>query len=534
MSSRLLAQEKAYDYLIQNALIFDGVSSRGIKGDVAIINDTIVEVGHLNPQEAQKVIDATGLILTPGFIDAHTHSDFNPLIYSGLANKLMQGVTTEIVGNCGMSAAPVFGEHKSQIHAVWAREGVEIPEEIPWEEFKEYRSTLEEHGLNTNMVALVGHGNLRMAVMGTEPRVATKDEIKAMKKRLSQAMKQGAHGISYGLVYIPGIFAQEEELVELCREVASYDGICAFHMRNEGSKLIEALQEIFAIAEKSGARIQISHLKAAGKNNWKKIQEAFQLIENARRRGLQIEADAYPYTAGFAELGVTLPDTYYQRKDRVALFQDPSQREALIKDLEKYYRDQNKDWDAIVVATTPVAAYRSYQSKSLKALAQGKNQKPEEVLVDLLAGTSFQVSAFYFSQNEEVVNQVLAKPYVDVGSDSIADGSRGPHPRAFGTFPRILKNYRIEKKELELAETIRKMTTLAARHFGLKDRGRIEPGYAADLVIFDLQKISDKATYSFPDALSQGVAWVFVNGKPAIQNGKFKFEKHGKFLLRNG
>ncbi len=533
-ASHAQAQEKAYDYLIRNALIFDGVSARAFKGDVALIDDSIVEIGELDPEEAKHVIDAAGLMLAPGFIDAHTHSDFNPLIYPALANKLTQGVTTEVVGNCGMSAAPVFGEHKTQIHAVWAREGVEIPEQIPWEDFNEYRDALESEGLNTNVAALVGHGNLRMVVMGAEPRAATQDEIKAMKKLLSKAMKQGAQGISYGLVYIPGIFAQEEELVELCREVASFSGVCAFHMRNEGSTLIEAIKETLAIGEKSGARIQISHLKAAGKKNWGKIQEAFQLIEAARLRGLQVEADAYPYTAGFAELGVTLPDAYYQRKDRIELFQDLAQRDALIKDLESYYRDQDKDWDLIVIATTPVPAYRSYKGKSIKAIAQEKNQKSEEILVDLLAGTSFKVSAFYFSQSEEVMQEVLSKPYVDVGSDSIADGSPGPHPRAFGTFPKIVKAYTQENKEFELAEAIRKMTSLPAEHFGLKDRGRIEPGYVADLVIFDPQSISDQATYAIPDTLSQGIAWVFVNGEPVIQDGKRTFKKPGRFLLRNG
>ncbi|HXV28416.1 MAG TPA: D-aminoacylase, partial [bacterium] len=491
-------------------------------------------VGSLDAEKAKNLIDGTGLVLSPGFIDAHTHSDFNAFIYPGLDNKLRQGVTTEIVGNCGMSAAPVRGEHKDKIHEVWAREGVEIPAKIPWEEFKGYHSALEAKGLKTNLAALVGHGNLRMAVMGPAPRAATADEIKAMKKLLAKAMKQGAYGISYGLVYLPGIFAQEEELVELCRQAAAYSGVCAFHMRNEGSKLIEAVREALSIGEKSGGRIQISHLKAGGKENWGKIQEAFQLIEDARRRGVEAEADAYPYTAGFAELGVVLPDDIYQREDRNDLFEDRLQRANLILDLETYYREKDKDWDKVVIATTPVPAYRSYQGKSLKALAEEKNQTPVEVLVDLLAGTSFQVSAFYFSQSEEVVDQVLRKPYVDVGSDSIADGSPGPHPRAFGTFPKIVKKYVREKRDLEMGEAIRKMTSVPAEHFGLKFRGRIQPGYAADLVLFDPQTLTDKATYALPNAPSQGVKWVFVNGQPAIENGKMTFKQNGQVLLRHG
>lgn len=534
MSPDISAQDKVYDFLIQNALIFDGESERGFYGDAAIVHDTILGVGKFDVADAREVIDAGGLVLAPGFIDTHTHSDFNPLIYPNLSHKLMQGVTTEIVGNCGMSAAPIQGVHEEHIHAVWAREGVELPESISWKTYREYHDTLEQTGLVTNMAGLVGHGNLRAAVMGLAVRTASAAEILAMKQLLAQAMEDGAYGISFGLVYLPGIFANQEELVELCREAARHGGICAFHMRNEGSKLIEAIREVISIAEKTKARIQISHLKAAGKNNWGKIREAFQLIEQARQTGLSIEADAYPYTASFAELGVILPDAYYEREDRVAFFKDPSHREEILKELWDYYTAKNMDWNSIVIATTPLARYQSFEGRTIKEITGETGQTPEELLVELLADTSFQVSAFSFSQNEQVVDQVLSKSYVTVGSDSIADGSRRPHPRAYGTFSKIFKEFVREKKQWEIGSAIRKMTSLPAEHFGLKQRGRIQPGYMADLILFDPAQVRDRATYKAPKMLSEGMAWVFVNGTPVIRNGNFVPRKEGRFLLRNG
>ena len=287
------------------------------------------------------------------------------------------------------------------------------------------------------------------------------------------------------------------------------------------------------MGEKSNARIEISHLKAGGKNNWGKIQEAFQLIEEARKRGVQIEADVYPYTASAAELGVILPDEYFTREDRTAFFQDETHRQEIFKNLQDYFEKKNMNWESIMIATTPAKRLHSYEGKTIKALAAEKGEAPEKFLIELLAETSFKVSAFSFSQNPEVVEQVIQKPYVTIGSDSIADGSRRPHPRAFGTFPKILKEYVREKKDLELGEAIRKMTSQAADYFGLKSRGRIEPGYFADLVLFDASEVSDQATYQDSKVLSRGVSWVFVNGEPVIQNGKTTLEKKGRFLLLN-
>jgi N-acyl-D-amino-acid deacylase len=522
--------EKNYDTLIRGALIFDGDAVEPFQADVAIQGDKIAEIGNIKKSAARKVVDGRGLVLAPGFIDAHTHSDFNPLIYPDLPNKILQGVTTEIVGNCGMSAAPVIGAQQDQIRGVWAREGVDIQDNADWRTFKEYRERLEQAGLSTNFVALVGHGNLRAAVMGYAPREATLGEIQDMRKLLREAMEEGAAGISYGLVYLPGIFAPEAELVDLCEEAGKNSGLCAFHMRSEGGGVLDAVSETLRIGEKARTSVEISHLKAAGKANWEKIQEVFKLIEQGRLKGQRITADVYPYTGSFAELGVVLPDALYQREDRVAYFRNLLKRDELLKELRNYYEGRNMKWDSVMIAATHHKKYWKYEGKTIRNISRQTGKEPEQFLIEILADTQFEVSAYYFSQSEEVVSQVVKKPYTAIGSDSIADGSRRPHPRAFGTFPRVLGEYVRERKEMSLGEALWKMSALPAEQFYLKNRGKIKPGYYADLVLFDAGEIKDRATYEKPKEMPQGVKWVFVNGQPAVEKGKPTGRKSGRFL----
>jgi len=519
-----------YETLIRGALIFDGDSVKPFRGDVAIEGERITEVGDLKDADAKEVIDARGLVLAPGFIDTHTHSDFNPVVYPDLPNKIMQGVTTEVVGNCGMSAAPVMGQHRDQVRGVWAREGVDIQDKAKWSSFKEYRETLEAKGMMTNFVALVGHGNLRTAVMGFSDRKATLGEIQEMRAMLRQAMREGAAGVSYGLIYLPGIYAAEEELVDLCEEAGKNSGLCAFHMRSEGAGVVEATAEALRIGEKARAPIEISHLKAAGKNNWDKIQEVFSLIEAAQLQGRRVSADVYPYTGSFAELGVILPDAIYQRQDRLDYFRNPLKRDELLKTLRDYYQEKNTKWDSVMIASTRHRKYWKYEGKTIRDIARQTGKEPEQLLVEILAGTQFEVSAYYFSQSEEVVSQVLQKTYITVGSDSIADGSRKPHPRAFGTFPKILSHYVRERQEISLGEAIRKMTSLAADQFFLKNRGRIKAGNFADLILFDEGEIREESTYENPKAMPRGMKWVFVNGNAAVKKEKYTGLKKGRFI----
>lgn len=523
-------ETKAYEWMIVNANVYDGESPRPRMLDVAIHSERVGAVGKLSASDAENVIDGSGLILMPGLIDAHTHSDFNAWIYPDLANKLYQGVTAEITGNCGMSAAPSEGEHRSQVRSIWAREGVLLPEgELPWKSFREYRGFMEKNGLFTHLGALAGHGNLRAAVMGFEKRPASPEEIARMQDLLRQAMTDGARGLSFGLVYLPGIYAREDEIEALCRTVSEEDGVCAFHMRSEGRGLVDAVQETLRIAEKTGVRVQISHLKAAGPQNWGRIEEAFRLIENARARGLRVRADAYPYEASFAELGVVLPDDLYQRTDRDDYFSAPENRAEVIRALKAYFEKNPRDWSKVMVASVMAAEDRQDQGKTLQKIAEERGVSPEEALTGILARSRFEVSAFYFSQSPDVVSRVLAKDYVSPGSDSIADGIAYPHPRAFGTFPKILRQRLAEKPEV-LGGWIRKSTSETADFFRLKDRGRIVPGAYADLVLVDPVKVRDLADYQQPSRLSEGVRWVFVNGAPVIREGRFEGDKKGRLL----
>lgn len=528
------AGEKPYDYVIKGALVFDGESLRPIRQDIAISGQLIVQLGDIAREEATEVIEADGLVVSPGFIDIHTHSDFNPLIYPKLGNKILQGVTTEVVGNCGMSAAPVIGFHKQEIGNVWRREGVQIPSQISWERYEDYWDTLQLEGLETNFVGLVGHGNLRSAVMGMDPRPAHAAEIEEMKKILRDALQKGAWGVSFGLVYLPGISAAPDELVAICEEAAKNNGICAFHIRSEGKNLIEAIQEVIEIGKKAKAPIHISHLKAAGVNNWPKIKQAFQIIEQARAEGLRVTADAYPYTASFAELGVTLPDPLYQSPHRNPIFKDPLKRNRIVRQLERHYKDHPVSWDKIRIATVTQSQNFPLRGKSILEISEASKKTPVEVLVDLLREEEFQVSAFYFSQNESVVEEVLSKPYVAVGSDSIADGSAMPHPRAFGTFPKMLARCQKEGGPARnpcWGKTIRQMTGLPAKIMGLEQRGKITPAFFADLVIFDPASVQDQADYQNPKNRPKGIQWVFINGKPVVREGQYKPQDSGLFLM---
>lgn len=520
---------QSYDAVISGALVYDGSGENPVISDIALKNGRIAGIGRFHPDETSLWINADGLWAIPGLIDAHTHSDFNPLIYPDLPNKVTQGVTTEITGNCGMSAAPIEGNHVEKIHSLWAREGVVLPGELPWNTAGEYRRVLEERGLMTNMALLIGHGNLRSAVMGFEERPASPDELRHMKQLLEASLRDGAAGISFGLVYLPGIFANEEEIAALCAAAAEYGGVCAFHLRSEGSGLVEAVTEAVRIGEKTGAKIQISHMKAAGPANWPKIEEVFKIVEDAQKRGVRVRADAYPYAAGFAELGVVLPDRLFKRPDRVELFKSPGEREQLAAQLEEHFKQKPRSWSAVRIASVTAGAHKKFQGLTIEEIARKTSKTEVETLIDLLAASSFEVSAFYFSQNPEVVEKVINKPYVFAGSDSIADGIEVPHPRAFGTFSLLLKKG-VEEGSAAFSALIRRLTQEAAAHFGLEGRGSIRTGYYADIVLINPPAVSDGATYEEPSRLSEGIEWVFINGRPVVEKGRYNSVKAGRFI----
>ncbi len=526
------AQDEYFDVLIKNGTVYDGFSDHGRRWDIGIRDGKIAALGDLSGGRGKTEINAAGLTIAPGFIDIHTHSDFNPFLNSQSLHKIYQGVTTEVVGNCGMSAAPVFGRHEKEIQGVWLREGVVIPENISWQSVEEYAHALESRGLITHFALLVGHGNIRSAVMGFEPRKATEGEILQMRKLLRESLEQGALGFSLGLCYLPGIFADESEILALAEETKSAGGILAVHMRSEGKKLIESLEEILAVTRKTRVPLEISHLKAAGVRNWGKINQAFSLIELARKEGLVVWADAYPYAASAAELGVILPDEIYQSPERLKILSDSGKRDEVKRKITEEFEKNGTSLTRVVIAKTNLPAHQAYEGRSVADIAEAVHRDPLDVLIDLLAEENFQISAFFFSQNPEIVKRVIQKEYVSIGSDNIADFGPKPHPRVYGTFPRVIEKLVREEKLLSLGEAIRKMTSLPAAVLGLEKRGSLSLDYYADIVIFDLKEFKSEASYENPARLAQGMKYVLVNGKVVLEDGKGTGVLAGQVLRR--
>lgn len=532
LSRPLLAEEpQPFDYIIKGAMLYDGFDDHAYKADVAILGDAIAFVGDVDVSKGREVIHAEGLILMPGFIDVHTHSDFNPWVYPDLRNKISQGVTTQITGNCGMSAAPLSENFRNTVQSVWAREGVELPEIPSWSSFKEYKERMVGWGLTTNYASLVGHGNLRFEVMASLKRPPDANELQAMKNMLQAAMQEGALGLSFGLVYLPGKFASADEVISLCEVVKRFDGVCAFHMRSEGASLEEAVAEVLTVAEQTGVKIQISHLKAGGTSNWHKMPGVLKHIEETREKGTRVYADAYPYTAGYAELGVILPDAYYEKSDRLEFLKNPLHHSEVREALRKEYQGNPNKWDEVLIGSIAGDAHNEFEGKTIREVAAMRSVTPEQAIIDLLVETEFKVSAFYFSQSDDVVRSVLSKKFTLIGSDSIADGTDFPHPRAFGTFPKVLLDFS-GSDWTEWGSRVAQMTRLAAEHFNLLKRGGVREGYFADLVLIDPRNLSEGASYLKPTEAPLGIEWVFVNGQPVIREGQVTDLQTGRVIDR--
>ncbi|HNV85498.1 MAG TPA: D-aminoacylase [Candidatus Omnitrophota bacterium] len=528
------SQEKKFDLIIRNGTVYDGTGGEARHADLAILGERIAGIGDFSGVPAAKVIDARGLVVAPGFIDIHTHSDFNPFLQPGSPHKLLQGVTTEVAGNCGMSAAPLIGDMREKVFEVWQREGVAIPEHVPtWDSVGEYLEALERAGLLTNFVFLVGHGNLRWSVMKDASRKASPEESKEMEGLLRQSIAEGAFGLSLGLVYLPGTYAGKDELIGLAKTLKESDSLLTVHMRSEGRRLIESVDEVLEIAEASGTRLEISHLKAAGFKNWQKIDPALRRIEDAKQKGFEVFGDVYPYEAAFAELGVILPEEIYEAPDRVALLKNPEKRSELKRLTQKELDESGSIPEQFMIAAVKLSKHKSYEGKTLAEIAKMEGKDPLDALFDLLAEENFLVSAFSFSQDPAVVKHIAQKEYVSIGSDNMSDFGPKPHPRTYGTFPRFLQWVR-DGKVVPLSDAIRKMTGLPADVLGLSDRGRIREGEYADIVIFDLAKIESPATYEDPKEYARGVEWVLVNGAVVVEQGKYNGRFAGQVLRKKG
>ena len=504
--------------LFTNVELFDGTGRPPFKADVAVKDDKIAAVtdrGALN-KTGSTVVDGKGMALTPGFIDVHTHSDSSAALVSGGDSKISQGVTTDISGNCGLS---------------WYLEGVQKKEGLKalYGNFSAYADWVEKSSPTVNTAHLCGHNSLRVKVMGYEQRHADKEEIRQMKVLLADALKNGAAGFSAGLFYLPGNFASTEEMKELASLLKGTGKPYATHVRCEAGKLLESLEEAVEIAKAGDNNLEISHLKTSGVNNWKKLDEAFAIIENARNAGMNILADRYPYIHSATTLRV-LVSAPYNVIDTATLcgkLKESAEFQAEITALLK--KSVPRPLERTLLMNSPIPEHRQYYGMSMVEIGAKMGCSPEEAVVKLLS-SGVSPNAAFGTMCEENLERILAKPYVISGSDGnvCSYDDSGTHPRAFGTFPRF---YRIASKFCDPAAVIRRMTALPAAKFNLESRGIIAPGYYADLVLLDLERFSSPADYAVPNRIAEGVDSVYVNGSLAYSaDCSVKTSRAGRML----
>jgi N-acyl-D-amino-acid deacylase len=536
-AERFFSQKRdVFDLVIKNGTVIDGIADSSFRADIGISGEKIMAVGDLHSARARVMVDASGRVVSPGFIDIHTHTGIELLVNPKGESKIRQGVTTELTGNCGGSDFPRENEPGSEERDSLKKLGLKLD----WVDLEGYRARLSRDGIGLNHATLVGHGTVRAFVMGEEKRPPTPGELERMKKLIAEAMKQGAFGLSSGLEYTPGGFADIKEMIALCRVVSEYGGFYATHIRSEDSRAVEAVAEAVSIAETAGLPLQISHFKVCGTSNWWKMPMMIDLIERAKERGLEVTADAYPYLAYNTGLSVFFPQWALDggAEAFVTRLQAPETRRLMKPEaMEKL---EGTPWENILLVEVETEANKRLVGRTLGQAAAAKNEDPYEFACDLLVQEGGDVSIIGFGMSEENTVRVLRHPLVMVASDGSALAPYGPlssgipHPRNYGTYPRFLGYYVREKKILTLPEAIKKVSSMPATKMGLKDRGTVREGAFADLVVFDPDRILDRATYTEPEQYSTGIDYVLVNGRVVIDHDRHTGALPGKFLMGPG
>ncbi|BBO92233.1 N-acyl-D-amino-acid deacylase family protein [Desulfosarcina ovata] len=539
-----------FDTIIKNGLVIDGTGAPACRADIGIKKGMIIDIAPSLDAAADEIIDAAGSAVTPGFIDIHTHSDFSLYLDPLAESKVFQGVTTEVTGNCGGSPAPVLADRRDDCMEYMASLGPVCVRTIPssiwnWTTLDAFCDDLHAKGVAVNTVPLVGHSTLRSNVMGYDNRVPAPDEMKKMTRLLEIELEKGAFGLSTGLIYHPGAFATVDELSALAAVVADADGMYSTHMRSEGRFLWPAVEEALAVAARSGVSLEISHLKCESPERWGSAGRLLQQIDEARQTGLRIDFDQYPYTAynsGMLELFPTWAKENGTRK-MIAVLNDPEQRKAVVADMTTACADWENPmdglgWDQILLTGYVTAQNRSLNGLSVADMAEKRGQPPLDAALDVFVEEAGGLGMIVFSMHENDLITILKHPDGMIGSDGRAVSPSGPfsaspvHPRFYGTFPRVLGRYVREKQVLSLETAVRKMTGLPARKLGLKRRGLLRAGMAADIVIFDPQTITDNATFEAPHRLASGISHVLVNGQTVIDNGRHTGCLPGRRLRR--
>ncbi len=532
-----------YDLLILDGRVIDGTGNPAFRADVAVRDGRIVAVGRNVDGEAQVVIEARGKVVAPGFIDMHSHSDLSLLVDGNAESKIRQGVTTEILGESG-SAGPLRDAEREERNESKRPDGVTVD----WTTLGGYFRRLERETISVNVASYVGSGRVRMAVMGNVDRAPSPEEFQEMRELVKGAMQDGALGVSSGLIYPPNAFATTEELIGLAEIAAQHGGIYTSHIRAEGANILLALDEAIEVGEKAGCPVHILHLKVVGKSMWGRMESIAAHIQAARRRGVEVTANQYPYVASMTGLRMALPLKFLKGTtvEFVERLKSPQVRreirDAITNGLPGWESNRVGDsggWKGVLVASVNKPENKKYEGKRMSEVAAEMKKDPVDALCDLLVSEEGRVSAIYFAMSEADVRLGMQQPWVSIGSDGSAVNPSmswvgKPHPRWYGTHPRVLGRYVRVEKVLTLPDAIRKMTSLPAQILGFDDRGLLKPGFAADIVVFDPETVLDQATFEDPHQYPVGIETVIVNGQVVIDQGNHTGARPGRVLYGGG
>lgn len=537
------------DLKIVNGKIIDGSGKTAYAGDVGVVGDKIAAIGDLSGLESAATIDAKGNVVAPGFIDMHTHSDLS-FVYDRKANsKLLSGVTTEVIGNCGIGVAPVREENrKLLIDYLGTRLIGSIPVklELPWTTYREYLDWFVANPPIINVAPLLGQGVVRIAVMGFEKGTPDATQLKDMQRITDRAMSEGALGLSSGLVYMPGEFSSADEIAELCKVMIPYKGFYATHMRTESDGIMDAIDEALWIGGTAGVPVHISHFKLLSQNMLGKTDLVLERLAKAERSGIEVSYDCYPYTAGLTSLSACLPPWIFEGgvDKMIERLKDKTIRTRIRKEIaeglpgwQNFVRSAG-GWEKFFVSSVRSEENKCLEGKFITEIGELQGKDPYDAAFDLLIAENGRVQMNYYAMLEDDVMTFLRQPKAMIGSDAMSLSTEGvmafgkPHPRAFGTPTRFLGRYVRDKKILPFEEAVKKMTSQPATRLGLKARGLIEKDYYADIVIFDPATVGDKATYADPKQYSQGIETVIVNGKVVVDHGVQKDVFFGRVLGR--
>jgi N-acyl-D-amino-acid deacylase len=535
---RSMASE--FDLIIRNGHIVDGTGNPHYCADVGIAGGKIRRVAkRLEPDNARRVIDAEKRVVCPGFIDAHTHDDLYLLSRPTCDDKVLQGVTTVVIGNCGQSVAPISDAHRDVITGSFKFLGSGLNrEDLNIKSFGDYLQKLEVLKPGINVIPLVGHSTVRMCTMGMANRKPTATELKDIQSHVSNAMRDGAFGLSTGLIYAPGNYATTEEIVELAKMLTPFGGIYATHMRSESEQELDAIAEAIRIGKEAGVHVHIAHHKIAGKTNWGKSTDTLRLMAEARSRGMEVTCDQYPYRAGSTYLAAVLPPRVLA--DGPIVYSSKLRDEAFRAEIVSEIKDANNPgWENLIKGAgfdgimISVSRHSKYVGKTIAEIADLERKDPFNVIFDLVAEETREVIAILFMMGDEDICRIMRNPWTMIGSDGIPGfGINRVHPRMTGTFPRVLGKYVRKDGVLSLEEAVRKMTSLPAQTFGLKSKGLLKEGFDADLVVFDPHTIIDGSTYEEPNRGPEGIYNVVVNGQLAAENGRIMGATSGQVLRR--